>query len=255
MMRDFTITQYTSLLDQLKKSGGVFQTVREYATHPEKNAILLRHDIDDRKAHALIFAKLQFERGIKGTYYFRVVPESFQEELIQEIESLGHEIGYHYEDMDFAKGNTQEAYRLFIAHLEKLRGIAKIDTICMHGSPRSEYDNKDVWKEYSYKQHGIIAEPYLDFNFDDLYYLTDTGRMWDGKKFSIRDEIKTTKIWPQFHSTQDIVLGLQNKKLPFPVMINFHPQRWTDELALWIKEMLFQSAKNQIKKWRKQRLK
>jgi hypothetical protein len=125
----------------------------------------------------------------------------------------------------------------------------------MHGSPRSEYDNKDVWKEYSYKQHGIIAEPYLDFNFDDLYYLTDTGRMWDGKKFSIRDEIKTTKIWPQFHSTQDIVLGLQNKKLPFPVMINFHPQRWTDEPALWIKEMLFQSAKNQIKKWRKQRLK
>jgi len=255
MMRDFTIKQYTLLLDHLKQSGGAFQTVREYASNPAHNAILLRHDIDDRKDQALVFAKLQAEREIKGTFYFRVVPESFQTELIQEIESLGHEIGYHYEDMDFAKGNTQEAHRLFVGHLEKLRSIAKIDTICMHGSPRSEYDNKDVWKEFSYKQHGIIAEPYLDFNFDDLYYLTDTGRMWDGKKFSIRDEISTTKKWPQFHSTEDIILGLQRKNLPIPVMINFHPQRWTDDLILWLQELLFQSTKNQIKKWRKHRLK
>ncbi len=254
-MRDFTIRQYISLLDQLKQSGGTFQTVSEYATTPAQQAIILRHDIDDRKEHARTFAQLQKERGIKGTYYFRVVPESFDHELIQEIESLGHEIGYHYEDMDFAKGNRHEAYRLFQIHLEKLRAIATIQTICMHGSPRSEYDNKDVWKDFSYRNHEIIAEPYLDFNFDVLFYLTDTGRMWDGKKFSIRDEIATSKTWPRFHSTSDIIVAINNKKLPLPVMLNFHPQRWTDNRLLWTKEFIFQSLKNQIKKWRKNRSK
>ena len=250
-MRDFTIQQYTLLLDQLKNTGATFQTVREYATDPKQQAIILRHDIDDRKKHALIFAKLQNERGIKGTYYFRVVPESFEKNLIQEIESLGHEIGYHYEDMDFAKGDRTQAYQLFLQHLNKLREIASIQTICMHGSPRSEYDNKDVWQDFSYQNHDIIAEPYLDFNFDKLFYLTDTGRMWDGKKYSIRDEISTTKKWPQFHSTSDIIKAIKHKSLPFPVMINFHPQRWTDDGMLWTKELIFQSFKNQIKKLRK----
>ncbi len=250
-MRDFTIQQYTQLLDALLNSGATFQTVQEYATSPATQAIILRHDIDDRKEHARTFAQLQHQRGIKGTYYFRVVPQSFQKELIQEIESMGHEIGYHYEDMDFAKGNRQEAYKLFQIHIEQLRAIAKINTICMHGSPRSEYDNKDVWKDFSYQKHEIIAEPYLDFNFDQLFYLTDTGRMWDGKKFSIRDEIKTSKTWPVFHSTNDIITAIKDHALPLPVMLNFHPQRWTDDSVLWIKELLAQSLKNQIKRFRK----
>jgi hypothetical protein len=75
--------------------------------------------------------------------------------------------------------------------------------------------------------------------------------MWDGKKYSIRDEISTTKKWPQFHSTSDIIKAIKHKSLPFPVMINFHPQRWTDDGMLWAKELIFQSFKNQIKKLRK----
>jgi len=40
--------------------------------------------------------------GIRGTYYFRIVPESFDENVIKEIYSMGHEVGYHYEDMSLA---------------------------------------------------------------------------------------------------------------------------------------------------------
>lgn len=254
-MRDFTIQQYTLLLDALIQTGAQFQTVQEYAMHPTPRSIVLRHDIDDRKEHALIFAQIQKNRGVKATYYFRMVPQSFDKTIIQAIAEMGHEIGYHYEDMDFAKGDPHEAYSLFQKHLKELREVAEVKTICMHGSPRSEFDNKDVWKIYPYKSHDIIAEPYLDFNFDQLFYITDTGRMWDGKKYSIRDEIKTSKIWPSYHYTSDIIQSAKSRTLPFPVMINFHPQRWSDSIFVWTQELVLQTIKNQIKRIKKNKAK
>ena len=66
---------------------------------PLKKAIVLRHDVDKLPGNSLRFARIQAEKGIIGSYYFRFVTESFNESIIREISSLGHEIGYHYEDL------------------------------------------------------------------------------------------------------------------------------------------------------------
>jgi len=58
----------------------------------------------------------------------------------------------------------------------------------MHGSPLSKYDNRDIWGKYNYKSLGITAEPYFDLDFNDVFYITDTGRKWDGASVSIRDK-------------------------------------------------------------------
>jgi len=42
-------------------------------------------------------ARMEHETGIRGRYYFRIVAESYEEQVIREIYALGHEIGYHYE--------------------------------------------------------------------------------------------------------------------------------------------------------------
>src|SRR5690625_1791146 len=47
--------------------------------------------------------------------------------------------------------------------------------------------SRDLWKWYSYRDYGIIAEPYFDLDFSRVLYLTDTGRRWDGDKVSVRD--------------------------------------------------------------------
>jgi hypothetical protein len=52
----------------------------------------------------------------------------------------------------------------------------------------SKFDNRDIWLKYDYKRLGIIAEPYFDINFNELYYITDTGRRWDGDMFNVRDK-------------------------------------------------------------------
>lgn len=245
-MRDFTITAYKSLLTSLKDAGYPFVTFSEYLRNKPERAIMLRHDVDDRKLHSLEFARIQHEMGITGTYYFRMVPESFDEDVIREIHQMGHEIGYHYEDMDFAKGDPDKAIRLFEEHLEKLRKVVPVSTICMHGSPRSKYDNKDVWKHYDYKKYQIIGEPYFDIDFRKVFYLTDTGRQWDGHKVSVRDKVPVY-FDLSFHTTFDITEFIKNNKFPNIAMFNFHPQRWTDNYFLWIWDKGVQYIKNLIK--------
>ncbi len=38
---------------------------------------------------------------------------------------------------------------------------------------------------------GIIGEPYFDVDFSRVFYLTDTGRRWDGDAVSVRDKVKS----------------------------------------------------------------
>ena len=247
-MRDFTLAIYRELLDALLEAGYGFQTFQQYLDEPMKRVILLRHDVDDRKLHSLEFAQIQKEKGIVGSYYFRMVPQSYDEAVIRAIYGLGHEIGYHYEDMDFAKGDAHKAVQFFEKHLEKLRKVVPVTTICMHGSPRSPFDNKDVWKQYKYRDYGINGEPYFDIDFSKVFYLTDTGRRWDGGSVSVRDKVED-HFGLRFHSTDEIMVALKNGTFPEQVMINFHPQRWTDNSNLWLKEKYLQHIKNGVKYW------
>lgn len=275
---DFTIKIYRKLLDQLLKAGYVFQTFSEFIEKQEERVILLRHDVDARKLNSLHFAQIQHELGIKGSYYFRMVPQSFDEEVIKKIASLRHEIGYHYEDMDFAAQSLKlkvksqkfseedlysKALEIFEENLATLRKLYPVKTICMHGSPRSPFDNKALWKKYNYRDYGIIGEPYFDIDFSEVFYLTDTGRMWDGDKVSIRDKVQgsefkdtggennTSVINPKtkYHSTHQIIRAAENGELPEKIMFTFHPQRWTNKPISWMWELVFQNVKNQVKKY------
>ena len=249
-MRDFTVEIYTRLLDALIEAGYTFNTFKEYIENggfKDPKAIILRHDVDDRKLNSLQFAQIQASKGVKGTYYFRMVPESYDETVVNQVFGLGHEIGYHYEDMDFARGDKEEALKYFEKHLAQLRELVAIDTICMHGSPRSEYDNKDVWQWYDYKKYNIIGEPYFDMDFEKVFYITDTGRMWDGFKVSVRDKVTTNRKWPVYHSTTDLIEAIENGSFPDQVMMNFHPQRWMNGFPKWLREWVVQSLKNQVK--------
>lgn len=253
MNLDFTREKYCQLLSQLKDSGYEFVTFAEYCSgiHPER-FVILRHDVDLKPENSLGIAKDEKGLGVKASYYFRAVPESWDEAIIKEIAAMKHEVGYHYESLTTCNGNVQEAFEDFKMNLKRLRKLVSVNTICMHGSPRSPYDSKDIWKQYDYKSLDIIGEPYLSTDFSKLFYLTDTGRRWDGYKVSVRDKIENyqegwnAKGWV-FHSTDDIIHALQEDKMPNQLMITTHPQRWFDFGYGWMKELLLQNLKNVVK--------
>lgn len=245
---DFTLKIYRLLLQTLKKSGYLFFTFEEYCSgKADGKFVILRHDVDLRAGHSLATAKLEAELGIKASYYFRVVPQSKKPAIIKEIVDLGHEIGYHYEDLSLFKGNPSLAIDHFTHQLAYFRRFYPVKTICMHGSPTSKYDNRSIWNHYDYRDFGIAGEPYFDVDFDDVFYLTDTGRCWDGEKYSVRDKVNS-KFSIQFHSTKDIIGAINAKELPERIMITTHPQRWTDNRAEWMLEFIFQNFKNLIKR-------
>ena len=254
-MRDFTLKKYRELLVALKSAGYEFYTFEQYLNNLDSLAekfIVLRHDVDLKVQNSVQTAQIENELGINSTYYFRVIPESNQPDKIKEIASLGHEVGYHYEDMSLFDGDIDKAYEHFKEKLEYFRTFYPVKTICMHGAPTSKYDGKDLWKKYSYKDLGIIGEPYFDIDFSGLFYLTDTGMMWDGYKVSVRDKIPVYQdIWVRegkvYHSSDDIIKAV-GASLPTRIMITTHPQRWSDSFTAWAKEFFFQSAKNVIKR-------
>ena len=244
---DFTIEIYTKLLQALIDQNYSFQTFDEFIQKPIAKSVVLRHDVDLLPYNSLVFAKIQSSKGIKGVYYFRAVPESWNEAVIKEIASLGHEIGYHYECLTTCNGNLENGMRDFEKNLNALRKLAPVSTICMHGSPLSKFDSKDLWKKYKYRDFKIIGEPYFDIDFNDTFYITDTGRRWDGDKVSIRDKVNSTKFSQSFRSTNDIISAIKSGSFPDKVMFTFHPQRWNENMLSWTKELLVQNMKNVIK--------
>jgi hypothetical protein len=244
---DFTLIEYQHLLNALITEKYNFQTYSDYIKTPKERVIILRHDVDLLPYNSLDFAKIQAKLNIQGTYYFRAVPESWDENVIKTIHSLGHEIGYHYESLTTCKGNMDKAFEDFKSNLDKLRQIAPVSTICMHGSPMSKYDSKQLWENYSYRELEIIGEPYFDIDFNEFLYLTDTGMKWNGEKTSIRDFVNSSFQY-NFRSTSDIIKAINSNSLPTKIMFTFHPQRWNDSMYAWTKEFVVQSLKNQVKK-------
>jgi hypothetical protein len=248
---DFKIEQYKKILQALQQRGFFFQTFTEFLNDSKQKTIILRYDVDLLPKNSLYFAKIQAEMGIKSSYYFRAVPESWDEKIIKEIANLGHEIGYHYECLTTTDGDIEKGIKDFENNLNALRKLAPVSTICMHGSPRSPYDSKDLWKKYNYKDYGIIGEPYFDIDFSKVFYLTDTGRRWDGWKTSVRDKVPQQEKWIKeglvFRSTSDIINAANKGILPDKIMMTFHPQRWHDSSLPWIRELILQNVKNVVK--------
>ncbi len=215
MRKDFTVSTYRILLEALLNKGFSLINRCEYDANSgmrkdAKRVVVLRQDVDRVPLNSLEFARIQHEMGIKSTFYFRTVPQSFQPDIIEKIAEMGHEIGYHYEDLTLvAKRRTTNDERQtevvkgirtnlkpvvdagiesFASNLERLRKYADVRSVCMHGSPMSRWDSRLLWKYYDYREFGIDSEPYFDVDFTEMLYLTDTGRRWNGQKVSVRDK-------------------------------------------------------------------
>jgi hypothetical protein len=282
--------------------------------NPESlNLIILRHDVEDRYLNALRMAQIEHKMGIMGSYYFRLFPVADNDRIISQIAALGHEVGYHYDDLSVCKGNHEAALKRFQKNLAHLRQFAPVSTITMEGAPLSKYDNRDLWKQpltpqlleslnlessnpqqinkfyperwlpsgveasrratnqpankitsqqanistnpmstVHYSLFSITAEPYFDLDFNQFFYLTDTGRCWDGWNVSVRDKVPQQEEWVKqglvFHSTEQIIRAANEGRLPDKIMMTFHPQRWTDNHVFWLKELVLQRLKNVVKR-------
>jgi hypothetical protein len=246
---DFTIKKYKELISALKDAGYEFVTYAEYCEGLRADKlVVMRHDVDRSVERARRLAEVENEMGVKASYYFR---EKFIGDDVVCIASLGHEVGYHYEELVTEKGDVERAYVRFMRNVYALRELVDVKTITMHGAPTSRFDSKEMWRVCDYKKLGLIGEPQFDVDWNDMFYLTDTGRSWNG--VSRRDKVVEFKsVWEAkgwvYKTTDDVIKAVRNGSFPNRVMMTTHPQRWADNIWKWMRELVVQRVKNIIKK-------
>ena len=148
---DFTLKKYDKLCKAIIQQEYTALTFYEWIVQKEKTnddkKIILRHDVDRFPGQAKKLSIIENENNIKSSYYFRI-PSSWNPKIIEYIYSLGHEIGLHYECLDKAKGDLDTAAEFLEKDLNKIRQIAPVKTVSMHGNPLTKFDNRDIWKKY-----------------------------------------------------------------------------------------------------------
>jgi hypothetical protein len=250
-MKDLTFTVFQKLISILKENKYKFHLHQDYDVIDEKVAYF-RHDVDSWPSNALQMARIENEFKVRAIYYFRVKRVSNNEPIIKKIAELGHEIGYHYEDLADAKGDFNRAILNFQKNLEKLRKLYPVRSIAMHGRPLSKWDSRDLWDKYNFEDFGITNETYLSFNYNDILYLTDTSGCWDGNKYNLRDNVKT-KYSFNIHTTFDLINHIEKGLLPDKIMLNIHPARWNDNIIKWlIRKYILTLPKYALKKYIKE---
>jgi len=247
---DFTDDAYRILLDSLTANGYETLTVAEYlaAESLPERFVIDRHDVDRKPGNALRLAELEADRGIESTYYVRTTEEVFRPDLIRRIAALGHEVGFHYEAVDRAGGDLEQAEETFARNLNLVRGVAPVDTVCMHGNPLTPHDNRDLWDAASFETFGLLGEAYRSMDFEDVVYFSDTGRTWRDGALKVKDHTRgegTKRVGAD--STYDLVDLFREGAVSRACLLS-HPNRWADTGVELVAERTKDTAINAVKR-------
>jgi hypothetical protein len=253
MSLDFTMAKYTDLCEAIADSGYTPMTVRAYLEAQEmpSRLVVMRHDVDASPRNEPRMALIESDFGIRATYYFRYRRGVFQPDVMRQIAGMGHEIGYHYETLDKAKGDCEKAIELFKSELALLKEVADIKTISMHGNPLTKWDNRDLWRKYDFKDSAILGEAYLSFR--NILYLSDTGRTW-GPAYKVKDLLPSDtegtgpgSIKSRVNSTDDVIKLLESGEIRRLYLLT-HAGRWGDSMFGWAISRMQDTAVNLVKR-------
>lgn len=225
-VRDYTFDDYARLLETAVEGGYTFYTLRDYLTidDPDAPYMVIRHDVDRRVATARAMARVEADHGVESTYYFRT--STFDPETVTGMADLGHEIGYHYEDLAKTRGDLDAAHERFAENLAQFREHADVTTICPHGSPLSPHHNLDMWNgEHDPAEYHLLGEAYLsmDTNSSDPErpsYFSDTGRVWGAD----------VPGFGRIATTDDLAAGIEAGACDRAYLLA-HPGRWSRSRA------------------------
>jgi len=233
IMKDFTLSAYERYLKEIKRSFSLVLRFDEFLQKqvPPQSFCIIRHDVDRRPGNALLMAEIEKRLAVRSTYYFRVKHHAFKPDIIRRISEMGHEVGYHYECLTDSRGDVRAALKDFEIKLLTLREIAPVNTISMHGSPLSRFDNRDLWRDGKnhdllLQKHSILGEIYLDIDYSEIAYISDTGRNWSRERSNIRDRVESG-LNPDFADGEGLLDYLKARPHPRIIML-FHPERWNE---------------------------
>lgn len=227
---------YRQILEDVRSQSVRTAAVDDFLLNPLRRSVILRHDVDRAPGQACRLALLEQQAGVRSTYYFRAAPTGeFPQEAVRRIAALGHEVGYHYEDLSASGGDMQAAMARFSRNLASLRRLAEVRTVSMHGAPLSPHDNQRLGDVLDLAAHGLLGDAVASIEPYAPFYLTDTGGSWRAAGArNLRDRLG--QPWPaQALPSDRAALRRFLASADQPLYLSTHPERWHDALPgyLW----------------------
>lgn len=135
--QDFTLTSYKALIGELLAQGYVCRRFEDVA--PDKQHLVLRHDVDFSTGYAVRLAEAEAEQGV-FSYYYVLLRSAFYNCMapqvladLKRLIALGHHVGLHFDAALYAGGRDvlEEAALKECSRLEELLG-SEVGSISFH---------------------------------------------------------------------------------------------------------------------------
>ena len=245
----FKIKDFNYLCETISNSHNKTYSLKQYLEQsPDRNYIIMRHDVDYNIDSAIKIAEIESRYGINSTYYIRLNKKTTPEKILI-LKSLSSEIGLHYDALANVKGDVKRASSIFKRQFDFLNSITDVKTISAHGSSIKKSRNTDLIKEINMQEYNLIGDAMISVDFSELPYYTDTGRSWDLEKNKLNDFPSTMpENYEYINNTYDLCSLIQQQH-DSGIYISSHPELWANNSHLDIlKEVQDGSTRYIIKK-------
>lgn len=233
----FTLSKWAKFCKKLQDNGHFSNTALDLYVQSESKRlpfIVLKHDVETNVKRAYRIAKIESQSGHRGSFYVQayLLNRKRNIEILKKIQSLGHEVSYHHDVMDCAKGDLQIALSEFKKNLALFieNGFC-VNTVCQHGNPLIERigysSNRDFFRSKEvqniYPQIEDIMVNFKNAIGLDYLYFSDAGRkmqlIFDPLTNDICKSDEKNVVVEDFNKLLDYVAGNN-------CIISIHPHRW-----------------------------
>ena len=231
-----TYKKYIDFCEIICRTGIPQYNVMEYLNiykQSKQQCIIIKHDVEDKPIKALEIANIESKYGIKATYYIHsyFLKNPSYIKIFLKIQSLGHEIGYHFDVLDNNDGIYQKAKNEFIEALFMFKNSGfNVKTVCPHGNPlkiRVGYSsNKDFLQDENIRKNFTnIVDVYNDLPHivdREYLYLSDAGYAYKYCVANNKDSYRTEK-WTSIQGLEEINNLIEAGK---SMLISIHTHRY-----------------------------
>ncbi len=223
---------------------------------PEGAYVILKHDVETNVANALRMAEIEHSFGHVGSYYVQayLVKDEKNVSMLKKMQSMGHEISYHYDVMDSTGGDIPAAIEEFQENVLLFEGNGfRLVTLCQHGNPvveRKGYtSNRDFFRNDTVRErYSHMADIMVDFKqkakgTTDYLYFSDAGRRFQYIYDPITNDITPSddKNIP-FDTPEELMAYVKDQKAN--AIISTHPHRWVrSKIKYLIKTAIFKTVR------------
>lgn len=180
---------YRSCLLQAQEQGYVIVPFQEVENiNKNQPFLILRHDLERSVSRALAMARLENSMGLRATYFVRVHAPTYNiftyntYKALKEMQSYGHELGLHFETLDFSQITGEKPREVFLREKKVLETV--LDSAVMSAAAHGEHTsvglehNRSFFDTISKEEVGIHNDAYDPAFTKEIKYLSDSFGFW-----------------------------------------------------------------------------